>query len=384
LRAVLVGAGLTKVDEHWDKGLTELMAEASLQALDSAGVSTVDAVYVSNAFGQILQEQSNIGAYVAEELGMRGVAASRFEAGGASGLVAVIAAVAAVSSGLYKSVLVVGGEKMSEATSEDYVSLLTTEEPAETVASLGVTQLAEAALLYKEYLKRNRLEHEDVAYFSVLSHEHSQTAPHAQYQFKITLDNVVNSPIVADPIRRLETTAPADGAAAVIITSRETALKTDGYKAVVSGIGAATDYPSALDREDPLWLSSLSLASQRALEMAGRKVSELDFLEVHDSYSLLSPLSLEAIGLAEAGEPCHLARKGWWTLSGEVPVNTFGGLKGRGNPVGASGLYALVESYLQLTGRAGKNQVDHAKVGMVTSMAGLGSLSAAAVVEEWV
>ncbi|MEM4342030.1 MAG: hypothetical protein QXF97_05705, partial [Candidatus Caldarchaeum sp.] len=248
MRAVLVGAGLTKVDEHWDKGLTELMAEASLQALDSAGVSTVDAVYVSNAFGQILQEQSNIGAYVAEELGMRGVAASRFEAGGASGLVAVIAAVAAVSSGLYKSVLVVGGEKMSEATSEDYVSLLTTEEPAETVASLGVTQLAEAALLYKEYLKRNRLEHEDVAYFSVLSHEHSQTAPHAQYQFKITLDNVVNSPIVADPIRRLETTAPADGAAAVIITSRETALKTDGYKAVVSGIGAATDYPSALDR----------------------------------------------------------------------------------------------------------------------------------------
>lgn len=375
---------MTKVEEHWDKGLTELMAEASLQALDSAGVSTVDAVYVSNAFGQVLQEQSNIGAYLAEELGIRGVSASRFEAGGASGLAAVIAAVAAVSSGLYKSVLVVGGEKMSEATSEDFVSLLTTEESAESVAALGVTQLAEAALLYKEYLKRNRLEHEDVAYFSVLGHEHSQTAPHAQYQFRITLDNVVNSPVVADPIRRLETTAPADGAAAVLIASRETALKTDGYRAVVSGVGAATDYLSPFDREDPLWLSSLSLASQRALELAGRKVSELDFLEVHDSYSLLAPLSLEAIGAAEAGEPCHLARKGWWTLSGEMPVNTFGGLKGRGNPVGASGLYALVESYLQLTGRAGKNQVDGAKVGMVSSMAGLGSLAAAVVVEAWV
>ncbi|MEM4494799.1 MAG: thiolase family protein [Candidatus Caldarchaeum sp.] len=384
MRAALVGAGLTKVEEHWDKGLTELMAEASVQALDSAGISAVDAVYVSNTFGQVLQEQSNIGAYLAEELGIRGVAASRVEAGGASGLAAAIAAVAAVSSGLYKSVLVVGGEKMSEATSEDYVSLLTTEEPAETVAALGVTQLAEAALLYKEYLKRNRLEHEDVAYFSVLSHEHSQTAPHAQYQFKITLDTVVNSPSVAEPIRRLETTAPADGAAAVVITSLETAQKTDGYKAVVSGIGAATDYLSPFDREDPLWLRSLSLASQRALEMAGRKVSDLDFVEVHDSYSLLTPLSLEAIGLAEAGESCHLARKGRWSLSGEVPVNTFGGLKGRGNPVGASGLYALVESFLQLSGRAGKNQVDGAKAGLVSSMAGLGSFSAVAVVEEWV
>ncbi|MEM0349191.1 MAG: thiolase family protein [Candidatus Caldarchaeum sp.] len=384
MRAALVGAGLTKVEEHWDKGLTELMAEASVQALDSAGISAVDAVYVSNTFGQVLQEQSNIGAYLAEELGIRGVAASRVEAGGASGLAAAIAAVAAVSSGLYKSVLVVGGEKMSEATSEDYVSLLTTEEPAETVAALGVTQLAEAALLYKEYLKRNRLEHEDVAYFSVLSHEHSQTVPHAQYQFKITLDTVVNSPSVAEPIRRLETTAPADGAAAVVITSLETAQKTDGYKAVVSGIGAATDYLSPFDREDPLWLRSLSLASQRALEMAGRKVSDLDFVEVHDSYSLLTPLSLEAIGLAEAGESCHLARKGRWSLSGEVPVNTFGGLKGRGNPVGASGLYALVESFLQLSGRAGKNQVDGAKAGLVSSMAGLGSFSAVAVVEEWV
>ncbi|MDW8084117.1 MAG: thiolase family protein [Candidatus Caldarchaeum sp.] len=379
---VYVGAyGLTKVDEHWEKSLIELMAEASLAALDFAEASSVDAIYVSNVFGESLQEQVNLGAYLSEVIGVRGIPTFRVEAGGASGLAAVYSAAAAITSGLHKSILVVGAEKLSDATAEEMVTLSTMEEPAEYTASLGVSQLAQAALLYKEYLKRYNLEQENIAYFSVLAHEHSQSSPHAQYQFKITIDTVMNSPYVAEPLHRLETTSPADGAAAVLLLSEDAAKKPDHRRVVLTGIGMASDYLSPFDREDALEMRSVSLASQRALEMAGKTRDSIDFIEVHDSYSFMAPLSLEAMGFAEKGEACHEARRGYWSLSGEKPINTFGGLKGRGNPVGASNLYALAEAYLQLVADAGKNQVDGVKAGIVQAVAGLGSYAAALVVE---
>ncbi|MCS7110453.1 MAG: thiolase domain-containing protein [Candidatus Caldarchaeum sp.] len=376
------GVGLTKVDEHWEKSLTELMAEAGLAAVESAGLYSVDAVVVSNVFAESLQEQVNLGAYFAEVLGLRGIACLRVEAGGASGLAAVYSAASSIGSGLNKAVLVVGAEKMSDATAEEAVALSSMEETAEYIASLGVSQLAEAALIYKEYLKRYGLEQEDVAYFSVLGHDHAQTAPHAQYQFKISVDTVMNSPYVAEPLRRLETTSPADGAAAVLLLSEDVAKKLDSRKAVLKGLGMASDYLSPFDREDPVEMRSITFAAQRALEMAGLSRNSIDFVEVHDSYSFMAPLSLEAMGFAEKGYACHEARKGRWSLSGEIPLNTFGGLKGRGNPVGASNIYSLAEAYLQVTGNAGKNQVDGAKAGLIQAVAGLGSHAAAVVVTE--
>lgn len=369
------------MDEHWEKSLSELMADASLAALQSAGVSSVDAVYVSNVFAESLQEQLNLGAILAESLGLRGVATFRVEAGAASGLAAVYSAAVSIASGIHKSALVVGAEKMSDATTEESVSLMTMEEPAEYVSALGISQLAEAALLYKEYLRRHSLEQEDVAFFSVLGHEHSQTAPHAQYQFKITLETVMNSPYVAEPLHRFETTAPADGSAAILLLSDEAAKMVDSHKALIKGIGAASDYLSPFDREDPLEMRSVALSVQKALEMAGLGRESIDFVELHDSYSIMAPLILEAVGLAQRGDACHDARRGRWSISGEIPVNTFGGLKGRGNPVGASGVYSLAEAFFQLVGKAGKNQVDGAEVGLVQSMAGLGSYSTAVVLE---
>lgn len=376
------GVGLTKVDEHWERTLTELMAEAGLSALESAGLQSVDAVVVSNVFAESLQEQVNLGAYFAEVLGLRGVSCLRVEAGGASGLAAVYSAASSIVSGLNKAVLVVGAEKMSDATAEEAVALSSMEEPAEYIASLGVSQLAEAALIYKEYLIRYGLEQEDVAYFPVLGHEHAQTAPHAQYQFKISVDTVMNSPYVAEPLRRFDTTSPADGAAAVLLLSEELARKLDSPKAVLKGFGMASDYLSPFDREDPVEMRSINFAAQRALEMAGLSRGSIDFVEVHDSYSFMAPLSLEAMGFAEKGYACHDARKGRWSLSGETPLNTFGGLKGRGNPVGASNIYSLAEAYLQVTGNAEKNQVDGAKAGLIQAVAGLGSYAAAVIIEE--
>ncbi|MEM1946670.1 MAG: thiolase family protein [Candidatus Caldarchaeum sp.] len=381
MKAFLCGGAVLKVDEHWDKSLPNLLAEAGLKALDSSGISYVDHVYVANVYGEVLQEQANLGSLLAEELGLRGVAASRVEAGGASGLAAVYAGCLAVSSGLANAVLVVGAEKMSDGTVEEAVSLLTMEERQDYVGYLGVSQLAEAALLYKEYVKRYRISNDDVAYFPVISHENSSTAPHAQYQFKISLETVINSPYVAEPLHRLETTSPSDGAAAILIVSQELARRVKEPKCLLTGIGSASDLMTAFDREDPLEMRGLADAGKRALEMAGIKASDVDFLELHDPYSILAPLSLEALGIAEKGQACLQARKGRFSLSGEKPINTFGGLKGRGYPVGASGVYAVVEAFMQLTDNASKNQVPGADVGLVESLSGLGSYAGVAVLE---
>jgi acetyl-CoA C-acetyltransferase len=191
MRAFLLGGVLTKVDEHWDKTLPNLMAEAGLKSLEAAGLSTVDAVYTANVYGEVLQEQANLASILAEELGLKGVMASRVEAGGVSGLSAIQSAVAAVNAGLAKEALVVGAEKLSDVTTEEMTSLATMEERVEYVGMLGVSQLAEAALLYKEYMKRHMVKQEDVAYFTVLSHEHASTAAHAQYPFKVSLESVL-------------------------------------------------------------------------------------------------------------------------------------------------------------------------------------------------
>jgi acetyl-CoA acetyltransferase len=381
MRAFLLGGVLTKVDEHWDKTLPNLMAEAGLKSLEAAGLSTVDAVYTANVYGEVLQEQANLASILAEELGLKGVMASRVEAGGVSGLSAIQSAVAAVNAGLAKAALVVGAEKLSDVTTEEMTSLATMEERVEYVGMLGVSQLAEAALLYKEYMKRHMVKQEDVAYFTVLSHEHASTAAHAQYPFKVSLESVLKSPYVAEPLHRLETTAPADGAAALIVASEELARRLDAPKCLLTGLGFANDLITPFDREDPLEMRSITYAGLRALEMSGRKRTDVDFAEIHDTYSIMAPLNLEALGLAERGTACILARKGYFSLSGELPVNTFGGLKGRGNPVGASSIYAVVESMLQLTKNAGKNQVDGAEVGLVQSMAGLGAFAGVAVLE---
>ncbi|MEM2064808.1 MAG: thiolase family protein [Candidatus Caldarchaeum sp.] len=381
LKAVVCGGSVLKVDEHWDRSLAEMMAEAGLKALEGSGLSSVDHVYVANVYGEKLQEQVNLGSVLAEELGLRNVAATRVEAGGVSGLMALYSAAAAVMMGVSKAAMVVGVEKMSDGTAEEALSLLTMEERQECTGFLGVSQLAQAALLYKEYLSRYKLLPENVAYFPVLSHEHSSTCPHAQYQFKLNLQTVMNSPYVAEPLRRLETTAPADGAAAIIVVSEDLASKIDGHKCLLTGASFSTDFLVPFDREDPLELSSVSTAGRRALEMAGLRGRDLDFIELHESYSIMTPLILESLGLAERGRACLEAEKGRFSLSGDLPINTFGGLKGRGHPAGASGVYALVEAFMQLTQNAAKNQVDRAEKGMVVSIAGLGSSAGAVVLE---
>jgi acetyl-CoA C-acetyltransferase len=377
----VAGAAVTKVDEHWEKSLENLMTESAISTLDMTGVSSVDQIIVSNLYGESFQEQLNLGNIFAEEAGLTGAPAYRVEAGGLSSLYAIASGFQAIRSGIAKVVLIVGAEKMSDATPEEIQSMSVCEERQDYLGQLGVHLGVEAALLYRAYMRRYRVAQDDVAYFPVLDHENASKASHAQYPFPIKLEAVLNSPYIAEPLHRLEATAPADGAASLILCSGDMAAKLSGPRCRIAGMGFATDYVLPFEREDPLELRALSMATERALQASGMVRNNIGLLELYDSFSIIAPLSLEAAGFAPKGMACEYARKEYFTLSGPLPINTFGGLKARGHPVGATGIYQTAEAYMQLAEQAGKNQVYNARAAMVMSLAGLGSGAGALILE---
>ncbi|GBC70434.1 hypothetical protein HRbin02_00201 [Candidatus Calditenuaceae archaeon HR02] len=381
-KVYIVGASLLKVDEQWGHSIDSLVSQV-VDGLAEVRPWKIDSIYVANALGEILQNQANLGAIVAEDIGLAGVPALRVEAGGASGAAALVSGYQAILSGLADTVLVIGVEKLSDATPEEAVFLPSLSERYDLVGFQGVTESALAAMMYRMYLERYELPQEMVAQFPVIMHEHASRAPHAQYQFKTTLDNVLSSPVVSPPLRRLETTAPADGAAALILSSSD-ALPTIQHEQVVELAGAAssTDIVFPFDREDPLKLSAATRAFFEALARAGLSREQVKVLEIHDSYSILANLILESIGYSEEGASGVDAKNGMFDYGGKVVINAFGGLKARGHPLGATGVYQAAEIFLQLTGRAGACQVDGAKYGAMISLSGLGSAAYALVMKE--
>jgi len=380
-KVFIIGHGLTKVGEQWEASLESLLAESALLSMKSSGVSRVDEIFVANAFGEILQEQSNLGAVLAEELGMSGTPALRVEAGSASGACAIRAGMISIQSGVSNVVLVTGAEKMSDSVAEEALWLSSMEERQEYAGQVGGFPGASAALLYKQYMKRYSARQEGVAYFAVLGHTNAVNVPHAQYPFKVSLETVLSSPTVADPLRRLETASVADGSASVVLCGEEVASKLDVQKSRLLACTLATDYLTAFDREDPLHLQALSRATQEAISMSGLERGQIGAIELHDSFTILAALSLESSGFTPKGKAGELAYQGKLALDGELPVNTFGGLKARGYPVGATAIYQLAESHMQLTGQAGKNQLDGLRAVMTQSLAGVGATASVSILE---
>jgi Acetyl-CoA acetyltransferase len=380
-RVYIAGASLVKVDEYWGESLDSLVSQLA-DGFSGLALRKIDAVYVANMLGEVLQSQANLGALVAEDLGLAGVAAFRVEAGEASGLAALHAGYQSIRAGLADTVLVLGVEKLSDASPEEAMATSSLSERYDYVGFQGVPQPAIASMMYNQYLKRFEVPQEMVAQFPVMMHEHAAKSPHSQYQFKITLESVLSSPFVSEPLRRLECAGIGDGAAAVLLCSSD-ALSTIRHDEVVELAGSAcsTDIVFPFDREDPLRLGAASRAFEEALARAGVARRDIRVLEIHDSYSILACLLLESIGLSEPGRSGVDLKKGKYSLAGEVAVNTFGGLKARGHPAGATGVYQAAEVYLQLTGRAGECQVDGAKVGAALNLAGLGSCVFASVMK---
>lgn len=371
----IIGIGQTVVAEHWGRSLRDLAVEAIQKARQDAGIERLDALYVGNMLSGELSGQENLAAAVADAAGLLPIEALKIEAACASGGAVVRAACLAVASGEHEAVLAVGVEKMTDLLTDGVTSALALAADADYEAGHGVSFVALNAMLMRRYMHDFKARHEDFAPFSVNSHRNAARNPNAVYRQEITVEDFVRSPIVADPINILDSAGICDGAAAVLIVPSAEAKRVRRPPVRVAASVCATDTIGLAERRDPLIWQAVADSARLAYRKAQVAPRDIDFFEVHDAFTIVSVLSLEACGFADRGSALKLAAEGRIALEGDLPICTLGGLKGRGHPVGASGTYQIVEAVQQLRGEAGPAQIKGARVGMAQSVGGSGSVA---------
>jgi acetyl-CoA C-acetyltransferase len=371
----LYGTGMLCVSEHWDLSIIDLAGRAALEALNDAGLERVDSLLVTNMLSAYQTTgQLNLGARVADWIGLRGTEAYKVEAACGSGGAGFRAAWTAVASGLVDLALVVGVEKMTETPGPEITAGLATAADADFEVPMGPSFVALNALIMRRYMHEYGWPHEAFAPFSINSHANGVKNPLARLQEAVTADEYRKARMVSDPINLLDASPIGDGAAAIVLGPAER-LHPGGRRrrVLVAGSGMATDSIAIHDRRAPLRLTAAEMSVASAYAMAGVGPQDIDFFELHDAFSIMSALSLEACGFAEPGQGPRLAADGAICAGGRIPITTFGGLKARGHPVGATGVYQLAEVTRQLWGEAGNLQVDGARVGMAQNIGGSGA-----------
>lgn len=369
----IIGIGQTAIGELWERSLRQLAFEALHAAAREAGIERPDALFVGNMLAPRLNNQQQLGALIADFCGWRGIEATTVEAACASGGVAFQAGVRAVASGMADIVAVVGVEKMTDATKDAVTAALATAADADYEGVHGATFVALNALIMQRYMYEYNVPHEAFAPFSINAHRNAINNPNAMFHSPLTLETYLNAPLIAPPINLYDSSPVCDGAAAVILAPLEMAYDLDVTPIRVLASATATDSLNLDDRRDMLALEAARLSAQRAYERAGVGPNDIDLFEVHDAFSIMAALSLEAAGFAEPGCATQLAAEGGIAREGRIPISTMGGLKARGHPVGATGVYEIVNLVTQLRGEAGENQVPNAEIGMTQNIGGTGA-----------
>lgn len=373
-KVAILGIGQTKVLEHWDKSLKELGGEACFAALKDAGLNKVDALFVGNMLSPLIDDQNQLGTFLSDWIGLWGREAVKVEAACGSGGAALRAGLMAVASGEIESALVIGVEKMTDKVGHDVTAALATAADADFEVEQGVSFVGINALVMRRYMHEYGWKHADFAPFSINAHANALHNPNARLHMNITLEEFEKSSMVATPINLLDASPIGDGAAAVVIVPAERVNSVPGRpRIVLAASAAATDTIAVHSRKFPLFLSAAHASARRAYEMAGVTPKEIDLFELHDAFSIMTALSLEACGFAERGQAPRLGLDNEISLEGRLPVCTRGGLKARGHPVGATGLYQIVEVIQQLRGECGETQVDGAKICMAQNIGGSGA-----------
>jgi acetyl-CoA C-acetyltransferase len=374
-RVAVAGIGLTKVSEHWELGLKDLFTEVAIKAFEDAGTGEIDGLYIANMGAALLQGQLHLGAMLADAIGRKGLPAVCVEAASASGGAAFHEGVKAVASGFCDCVLVSGVEKMSDGLPEEVISTLVMAEDQEYTAYTGVTSTGLNALLHRSYMERFGASPEEIAMFAVRGHENAVGSPHSQYPFRLSIERIMDSPMEADPIHMFECAGVGDGAAAIVLMPAEKAP--EGVEVAATSLATGPYYLAG--RSDILTFDAVNTAAKRAYDIAGIVPRDIDVVEVHDETTITGVLNLEDLGFIEKGKGAAFVADGGTLRSGDIPTNTFGGLKARGHPLGATGLYQVGEVAIQLKGKAGACQVEGAQVGLASSLGGLGSTCAVSI-----
>jgi acetyl-CoA C-acetyltransferase len=376
----VIGGSMTKFGQR-ETWVRELLAEAGELCLDDAGVTpdAVDHLYVSNMASGEFEGQTGVPNALAHDLAAMPAYTARIDQTSSSGGAGIYAAWQSIASGASDMTLLVGGEKMTHRTTgeaTDVIASLT--HPAE--YKHGVTLPSFAGLTARLYLSQFDAPRESLAKVAVKNHENGTRNPHAQFQKEIDVETAMESPIVADPLRLYDFCPITDGSAALLFCSTERASQyTDEY-AVVSGIGGATDTHVVHERADPTTMGAVVESGREAYEMAGIDADDVDVAELHDMFTILEFLQMEGLDFAPKGEAWKEMDRGTTELDGELPINTSGGLKSKGHPLGATGVAQGYEIYKQVLGEAGDRQVD-ADVGLACNVGGFGNCVTTAIME---
>ncbi len=372
----IIGVGCTRFTELWETSFRDLFVEAGLSAIEDAGVEgeAIDALYIGNMSAGRFIEQEHLASLIADYAGLASIntPSTRVEAACASGGLALRQAVLAVASGHHNIVIAGGGEKMTDVGTGDATDVLSAAADREWEGIMGATFPGLYAMIARLHMHRYHTTSEQLAQVAVKNHYNATMNPRAQYQREITVENVLTSPIVADPLHLLDCSPITDGAAAVILAPGEIARKYTDTPVYIKATAQASSTISLHDRRDITTLDATVAAARRAFEMAGVTPDEIDIAEVHDCFTIAEILAIEDIGFFKKGEGGRATEEGLTAIGGKIPVNTSGGLKSCGHPVGATGIKQAVEVTEQLRGEAGKRQVDGAEIGLTQNVGGSG------------
>lgn len=379
----IIGAGMIPFGRRDEDSLMDMLAYASLKALDDAGLGdkTVSAVYVGNMGAGIIQHQTSIASALVDRLSLLPAAADVVENGPASGASAIKNGLLAVASGYYDYVLVVGGEKMREITGWRATDFVATMTHPQVEYPYGITLPGMAGMFTRLYMEKYGVTREHLLAITLKNQEMGALNPYAHVE--MTLDRegiydsphaVVNNPLAADPLHLYDLCPVSDGAAAVVLCPLDMAKKLGKPPVLIAGFGQATDTHTLQEREDPTDLKAVTLAAQQAFEMAKMKPSDIDVAELHDAFTILEIAESEHVGFFKKGEGGKAALAGKTRLGGQLPINVSGGLKARGHPVGATGVAQVVDIVWQLRHELPENrQVKNAKTGFTINFGGFGN-----------
>jgi acetyl-CoA C-acetyltransferase len=395
-KVAIVGVGHTKFGRLTDKGLMDLLCEASLEAIEDSNTNDkdFDSVYVGAMSPGIFNQLSGIASALVDKISLIPAAADHIKNGPASGGSAIKAGFQAIASGMSELVLVVGGEKMTHITTPGYVtSNVATLTHPEAERRHGISLPSFAGMLTRAYLEKYEADLDWISDIAIKNHKNGSLNPKAHFQR--TIDNFMKSaiqkgkgswdsvhdflnddktnPVIADPLRLFHICPISDGAAALVLCNVDKAKEFCDTPIIISGIGQATDTHIVYEREDITTLKALRICSDQAYKMAKKTPNDIDVAELHDAFEILEAIQSEDIGFFEKGEGAKAAHEGLTKIGGKIPINPSGGLKARGHPLGATGVAQVVELVWQLRGEAGKRQVDGAENGITCNFGGFGN-----------
>ncbi|MFW5987019.1 MAG: thiolase domain-containing protein [Methanohalophilus sp.] len=374
----IIGSYTTKFGEMWERSFRDIVVEAGVGALEDAGVGgeSIDSMFVGNMSGGQFVEQEHIGALIADYSGLAAglhIPSTRVEAACASGGLAFRQGIQSVASGYNDIVVAAGVEKMTDVSSVGASSALAAAADREWEGMMGATFPGLYAMIARMHMQQYGTTSEQLAQVAVKNHKNGTNNPIAQYRNNITVDKVLNSIMVADPLHIFDCSPITDGAAALVLAPAEEAHKYTDTPIYIKGSGQASDTIALHDRRDITTLDASVYAAKRAYEMAGIRPDDVDVAEVHDCFTIAEICAIEDLGFVEKGLGGRFVEEGNTAIGGKIPVNTSGGLKACGHPVGATGIKQAAEIVNQLRGEAGKRQVEGAKIGLAHNVGGSGA-----------